>query len=302
MQSHSDCTLARKIDRAHSSKTSRRGALSDSAQDSIADLSSCMRATCTAPYAIRSSRDGQPATPPPSSPTTCPSDHINMLSFPALGAAAVSGGTTTLPLLAGGSTTEGSTVGGETESYSRGTVWGAPDATSAALLMQSRSIESNLSQYARPTLGPSADIAATGYPRMLPDSAGGASAQSTLPPEAVEYHRQLFHPATQLGTLEQSNAFQTLARTVVGAPAQDPGECATSAQRLDFIAAQLDSLGRQALVLQKYELLGRDERRRGGANPQHEDSTTALCPTRIPVIGILAFHLPIWVVWRPTTI
>lgn len=276
MQGTSDSKLACELGVSRTTKTSRRGALCDNvdktaAGDASPGLASYMRTPSHVPYTIGSSQQGKPGAAAPASPPSCPSDHMNMLSFPAVSSAAVSGTTSTVPLLAGGNTTEGSVS--ETELFGRGTGWGGADAASSALLMQSRSIESNLSQYTRPVTGASADIAAATLPRMLSDSIRGsslpASAQSALPAEAVDFHRRLFHPATQLGTLDHSNAFQTLARTVGGNPAQDPGEHATSAQRLDYIASQLDSLGRQAVVLQKYELLGRDERRRGGAGPLH---------------------------------
>eukprot|EP00892_Ulva_mutabilis_P012610 jgi/Ulvmu1/9721/UM055_0060.1 len=82
--------------------------------------------------------------------------------------------------------------------------------------------------------------------------------------EAEELHQRLFHPATQLGTLDSAGAFDTVQQSALGAPAARPGEQAAVAEQLDYITAQLDAFGHRAVVLQKYELLGRDERRRGG--------------------------------------
>lgn len=207
--------------------------------------------------------------------TNSGADAINMLAFPALARSAI-GSTSSVPLLTGSGpgltmtvdATEGGAASQDSSTIARG-----PEAAASALLMRSRSIGSSFGHLTRiPTLTEEAvAAAAVAGPEAAPPMmrcASSPSGMGVLPAAAVQQHQRLFHPATNLGTLEQSNAFETVARSVGGVPAVDPGQKATSSERLNFIAAQLDTLGRRGVVLGKYELLGPDERRRGGAGPR----------------------------------
>ena len=83
----------------------------------------------------------------------------------------------------------------------------------------------------------------------------------------VSLMKAMFHQTTDLGTLADSDAWRTpsvptyktkaiAARPVQGAPVKE---------RLAYIGSQLDAFGRRGVILERYELLGGDDRCQGGA-------------------------------------
>ena len=76
-----------------------------------------------------------------------------------------------------------------------------------------------------------------------------------------------FHPPTDLGTLAESDALRTLTAADAEAGASIPRLPAGAAvkERLTYIGKQLDAFGRRGVILERYEMLGGDDRCQGGA-------------------------------------
>ena len=100
---------------------------------------------------------------------------------------------------------------------------------------------------------PGGKVGGTRKEERRPDEQAGPTARM----------RALFHPPTDLGTLAESDAWRTLPCATQEA-AQPPAEGATVKERLTYIGKQLDAFGRRGLILERYEMLGGDDRCRGG--------------------------------------
>lgn len=97
-------------------------------------------------------------------------------------------------------------------------------------------------------------------------STGGAvAAAEPLPePQPDTEFLAMFHLPTDLGTLAETDGWKTEVPGTAVAP-QRPGEGAPMKERLAYIAAQLDTFGPRGMLLDRYEMLGGDDRCRGGA-------------------------------------
>lgn len=97
----------------------------------------------------------------------------------------------------------------------------------------------------------------SGGTRAMAQPTAGSAAGSTA------RMRAMLHPPTDLGTLAESDAWDSVSQGYVPTP-KDPGGTASAKQRLDFIEEQLDRLGAQGVILGRYEALN-ESRCRGGA-------------------------------------
>lgn len=89
-----------------------------------------------------------------------------------------------------------------------------------------------------------------------------------------------------LGPLAETFSFHTLS-TRSHEPLPPLKDGATTRERLAYIGRQLDLFGRRDLLLQKFRVLGEDERRGGGAPPHPRDpflsiQRTGAASLRIP--------------------
>ena len=79
--------------------------------------------------------------------------------------------------------------------------------------------------------------------------------------------RAVFHQTTELDTLAEADALKTPSASTskCEAIATGPEEGAPVKQRLAYIGRQLNAFGRRGVILERYEMLGGDDRRQGGA-------------------------------------
>ena len=79
--------------------------------------------------------------------------------------------------------------------------------------------------------------------------------------------RAMFHQTTDLGTLAESDAWRTPSVPTfrTNAIAAQPAQGAPVKERLAYISSQLDAFGRRGVILDRYEMLGGDDRCQGGA-------------------------------------
>lgn len=85
--------------------------------------------------------------------------------------------------------------------------------------------------------------------------------------DPIAQMKAMFHQTTDLGTFAESDAWKTppVSSCKSGAMAARPVQGAPVKQRLAYIGRQLDAFGRRGVILERYEMLGGDDRCQGGA-------------------------------------